>query len=69
MFSNNRMRVDYDRLVSIVLNTVADPGEGPGGPAPPLPIFLDQNEAQRAKKDFFETEAPLLSEGLDLPLK
>ena len=63
------MRVDYDRLVSIVLNTVADPGEGPRGPAPPLPIFLDQNEAQRAKKDFFETEAPLLSEGLDLPLK
>ena len=56
--SNNRMRVDYDWLVSIVLNTVADPGEGPGGPVPPLPLFLDQNEAERAKKDFFETGAP-----------
>ena len=31
---------------------VMDPGEGPGGPAPP-PIFLDQTEAQRAKNSFF----------------
>ena len=28
-----------------------DPGEWPGGPAPPL--FLDQTEAQRAEKSFF----------------
>ena len=32
---------------------VMDPGEGPGGPAPPPPIFLDQTEAQRAKNSFF----------------
>ena len=31
--------------------TVADPGEGPGGPGPPS--FLDQNEARRAEKNFF----------------
>ena len=24
----------------------ADPGEGPGGPSPPLPLFLDQTEKQ-----------------------
>ena len=57
---------------------VMDPGEGPGTPAPPPPIFLDQTEAQRAKKIFFETAPPLcqglddwappLSEGLDPPL-
>ena len=40
---------------------VADQGEGPGGGGPPL--FLDQNEARRAEKNFFET-APL-SQGLD----
>ena len=34
------------------LLSVADPGEGPGGPAPPLPppLFLDQTEARRAEK-------------------
>ena len=37
LFNNNRIRVEYDRLVSIVLNTVADPGVGPEGahPTPP----------------------------------
>ena len=35
---------------------------GPGGPAPPL--FLDQNEVQRAEKKSFETGPPL-SQGLD----
>ena len=57
-----------------------NPGEGPGGPGPPL--FLDQNEARRTEKMFFEagpapfseglddrpTPPPALSEGLDLPL-
>ena len=38
--------------------TMADPGEGPGEPAPPL--FLDQTEAQRAEKDFFKTALPYL---------
>ena len=35
---------------------VADPGEGPGGPVPPL--FLDQAEAKRAEKIFLETDQP-----------
>ena len=45
---------------------MADPGEGPGGPAPPL--VLDQTEAQRAEKMFLETPSPPpppLSKGLD----
>ena len=51
-----------------------DPGEGPGGPPP---LFLDQNEAQRAEKKFCEAgptlflgldDPPPLSEGLDPPL-
>ena len=33
------------------IDAVADPGEGPGGP-PPLPLFLDENEALRAEKKF-----------------
>ena len=36
---------------------VADLGEGPGGLVPP-PLFLDQNEAQRAEKIFFEAAPP-----------
>ena len=31
--------------------TVADPGEGQGGPGPPL--LLDQTEAKRPEKNFF----------------
>ena len=48
-----------------------DPGEGPGGPAPPPPLVLDQTEAQRAEKNFLETPFPAppppppLSKGLD----
>ena len=38
-------------------------GRGPGGPSPPL--FLDQNEAQRAEKNLFEAGVPPLSQGLD----
>ena len=38
---------------------VADPGEGPGGPVPHL--FFDQNEAQRAEKNFFGDRVPLIS--------
>ena len=30
--------------------SVADPGEGPGGPAPPL--LLDQTKVRRAEKNF-----------------
>ena len=53
---------------------MADPGEGPGGPAPP-PLVLGQTEAQRAEKIFLETPStpppppppprPPLSKGLD----
>ena len=42
---------------------VADPEEGPGGPASPL--FFDQNEVRRAEKNFFGDRAPHLSQGLD----
>ena len=51
-------------------------GRGPGGPGPPL--FLDQNEARRGEKHFFEAvppylrvwmTAPPLSESLDPPLE
>ena len=58
---------------------MADPGEGLGGAGPPL--FFDQNETQRAEKNFFGDRTPLsqglderppppptLSEGLDPPL-
>ena len=37
-------------------SAVADSGEGPGGPGPPL--FLDQNEARKAEKNFFFEAAP-----------
>ena len=49
---------------------VADLGEGPGGP-PPL-SFLDQNEARRAEKKFFEAAPPPLISGCGgvyLPLR
>ena len=36
--------------------TVADPGEGQGGPGPPL--LLDQTEAKRPEKFFWETAPP-----------
>ena len=31
------------------------------------PLFLDQNEAQRAEKIFFETSPPPLSQSVDDP--
>ena len=40
-----------------IYSTVADPGEGPGG-VRPLPLFLDQTEARRAKKHFFWRPPP-----------
>ena len=42
---------------------MADPGEGPRGPGPPL--FLDQTEAQRDEKCVFKNRPPPLSPGLD----
>ena len=35
----------------ITFQAVVDPGEGPRGPEP-SPLFLDQTEAQRGKKNF-----------------
>ena len=47
---------------------VVDPGEGYGGAAPP-PLFLDQTEAQRAKKELGGRPGlPPLFQGLDLAL-
>ena len=43
--------------------TLADPGRGPSSP-----LFLDQTEAWRAEKIFWDTGPPLLSQGLDLAL-
>ena len=38
---------------------MADPGEGPRGPAPPHPpLFLDQTEARRAEKYLGGTASP-----------
>ena len=62
----------------IFSSAVADPEEGPGGPAHLPPLFLDHSEAQRAEKFFLRPDTPLsrgldywalsLSEGLDLHL-
>ena len=41
-----------------MLIAVVDTGEGPGGPIAPL--FLDQTETQRAKKNFFGDPPPYL---------
>ena len=38
---------------------MADPGEEPGGPGPPL--FLDQTETRRAEKYFFGDRPPSLN--------
>ena len=38
------------------MDSVADPGKGPGGTS--LPLFLDQNEARRAEKNFFLRPGP-----------
>ena len=51
--------------VTYIDPSAADPGEGHGWPSP---LCLDQTEAQRAQKNFFETTLPPLSEGLDPPL-
>ena len=43
------------------LDTVADPGEGPGERS----LFLEQTEARRAEKILFGDPSPVLSKGLD----
>ena len=48
---------------AISRSAVADPGEGPGCvgdlPTPPPTLFLDQTEAQRAKKKIDPLPRPL----------
>ena len=47
------------------MTTVSDPGEGPGGPGPP--IFLDQTKAWKAENIFLDPHPPPppLSQGPD----
>ena len=46
-------------VIGLSWQSEADPGEGPGGPAPRYStLFLDQTEAWRAKKIFFGDWAP-----------
>ena len=42
---------------------MADIGEGPGEASPPLPplLFLDQTDARREEKNFFEAGHPPIS--------
>ena len=49
-----------------LMDSVADPGEGPGRHPPPPTLFLDQTESQRAEKQFYET-GPHHYLGLDPP--
>ena len=64
--SVSRRRQDESHFLNYY--SVADPGEGPGGPSPPL--FLDQTEAQRGEKEFLDPPPPPppsgpFSQGLD----
>ena len=44
---------------------VANPGEGPRGPGGPgSPLFLDQTEARRAEKKFFEKKTKTFTDSL-----
>ena len=47
----------FIRSQSATMTTVAHPGEGSGGPGPP--IFLDQTKAWRAEKNFSWDQSPL----------
>ena len=48
------------------IDAVADAGEGPGGLAPP-PLILDENDARRAEKGFFELPGPWSQDLDDAP--
>ena len=53
--------MSYIGLILLLVFSVVDPGEGPGGGGAWSPLFLDQTEAQRAEKTFSDTRPPLLS--------
>ena len=46
-------RVHTTALVGFPLTAAADPAEGPGDPATPPPLFLDENKARRVEKNLF----------------
>ena len=48
----------YSADLSILYSVVADPGEGPGEPAPPPPLLLDLTEARRAGNFFLLRPPP-----------
>ena len=64
-FSDSKGKAATFRIQSAVV----DPGEGPGGAAPP-PLFLDQLRPKGRKKNFKTAHHPPtpLSEGLDPPV-
>ena len=49
--SNQESKAESSRRLVSSASSLADPGEGSGGPGPPL--CLDQTEARRAEKKFF----------------
>ena len=53
-------------LTVVIIITVADPGDGPGGPGSPL--IFDQKEARRVEKNVWRPPPPPLSQHLDPPL-
>ena len=64
--------------VDLAGRTLADPGEGPGGPCPP--VFLDQSKARRVEKIIWRPQGlydrptpppppPSISQGLDPALE
>ena len=54
---------NINRPIPFVIQSGGSRGGTRGGPAPPL--FLDQTEARRAEKFFWETGPPSLCQGLD----
>ena len=46
--------MSYIGLILLIVFSVVDPGEGPGGGGRLPPLFLDQTEARRAEKSFFD---------------
>ena len=53
-------------LTVVIIITVADPGDGPGGPGSPL--IFDQKEARRVETNGWRPPPPPLSQHLDPPL-
>ena len=54
--------MSYIGLILLLVFSVVDPGEGPGGGGGAWsPLFLDQTEVRRAEKTFSDTRPPLLS--------